>query len=99
MANRNLEIAPSFAILQQVQTSLIKCFARGVYQNILNRFESIQIQIFRNNPALLLNKSKHDLKGIAPSFESHFKEPNRNFEIASSLEIKGVHKSFYTNRK
>ena len=33
------------------------------------------------------NKTEYDSKGIAPSFESHFKEPKRNFKIASSLEM------------
>ena len=33
------------------------------------------------------NKTDYDSKGIAPSFESHFKEPKRNFKIASSLEM------------
>ena len=33
------------------------------------------------------NKTEYDSKGIAPSFESHFKEPKRNFQIASSLEM------------
>ena len=28
----------------------------------------------------------HDSKGIAPSFESHFKEPNRNFEMHHHLK-------------
>ena len=77
VSNRNFEIAPS---LCNASTSLnkfkhvLKCFTRGVYQHICNRFKSVQIQIFRKNPALVLNKSEHDSKGIAPSFE---REPNR----------------------
>ena len=33
------------------------------------------------------NKTEYDSKGIAPSFETHFKEPNRNFEIVLSLAM------------
>ena len=33
------------------------------------------------------NKTEYDSKGIAPSFETHFKEPKRNFKIASTLEM------------
>ena len=33
------------------------------------------------------NKTEYDSKGIAPSFESYFKEPNRNFKIALSTEV------------
>ena len=44
------------------------------------------------------NKTEYDSKGIAPSFESHFKEPKRNFKIASSLEmLQQVLTSGFTN--
>ena len=44
------------------------------------------------------NKTEYDSKGIAPSFENHFKEPKRNFKIASSLEmLQQVLTSGFTN--
>ena len=43
-------------------------------------------------------KTEYDSKGIAPSFESHFKEPKRNFKITSSLEmLQQVLTSGFTN--
>ena len=52
----------------------------------MNTFLADSIQ-FKSNPAQVLSKSEHDAKGIAPYFETYFKETNRNFKIASSLEM------------
>ena len=46
--------------------------------------QECQMENFKIAPS---NKTEYDSKGIAPSFESHFKEPKRNFKIASSLEM------------
>ena len=52
----------------------------------MNTFLADSIQ-FKSNPAQVLSKFGHDAKGIAPYFETYFKETNRNIEIASSLEM------------
>ena len=60
-----------------------------------NLLQECQMENFKIAPS---NKTEYESKGIAPSFESHFKEPKRNFKIASSLEmLQQVLTSGFTN--
>ena len=66
----------------------------GRFRSIAPSFNSSHdIQVNQENQLeisklhTIVNKSKHVSKGITPSFESHSEEPNRNFEIASSLAM------------